>query len=122
MHSTFGEHLKSLRIAQRITLREFCERNHIDPGNYSRLERGRFPAPRRPDILEKYALALGLSRGTDDWLEFFDKAAVSRGHLPSDLLEDEELLQKLPVLFRTLRGTPIPPEKLDDLIDEVRRS
>ncbi len=122
MHSTFGEHLKSLRIAQRITLREFCERHGFDPGNYSRLERGRFPAPQREDILEKYALALGISRGTDDWLEFFDKAAVSRGHLPSDLLEDEELLQKLPVLFRTLRGLPIPAEKLDDLIEEVRRS
>jgi transcriptional regulator with XRE-family HTH domain len=119
---TFGQFVKSLRIERRQTLRDFCATNGIDPGNWSRLERGRFAAPHGDEILQKYASALGISRGTDQWIEFFDLAAVSRGQLPSDLLADEELLEKLPALFRTLRGTPVAPEKLDDLIDDVRRS
>jgi hypothetical protein len=57
-------------------------------------------------LLEKYAGALGLERGSDDWLKLFDLAAASRGQLPKDLLSDEELLEKLPALFRTLRGRP----------------
>ncbi len=89
---------------------------------YSRLERGLFPPPQKEDLLEKYATALGLKRGSDGWLEFFDLAAASKDEIPKDLLADEEILDKLPVLFRTLRGSPIPVDKLDKLIDKIRRS
>jgi transcriptional regulator with XRE-family HTH domain len=121
MNNSFGKLLKDLRLKKGITLREFCQSNRIDPGNYSRLERGRFPAPGEK-ILERYAKALGLVRGSDDWLDFFDVAAASRGEIPSDLLSDSEVVKKLPVVFRTLRGSPIPPEKMDDFIEEIRRS
>jgi transcriptional regulator with XRE-family HTH domain len=117
----FGEYIKRLRIAQRKTLRDFCVENGFDPGNYSRLERGRFPAPQKQEILEKYAAALGLKRGSDEWMEFFDTAAASRGEIPPDLLEDKELLDKLPMLFRTLRATPVSAEKLAKLVEEVRK-
>lgn len=122
MHTnTFGNMLKRLRAQQGITLREFCHQNGFDPGNYSRLERGIFPAPQREDLLKKYAVALGLKRGSDEWLEFFDVAAAARGQLPKDLVADEEVLGKLPVLFRTLRGNPVRIEDLDRLVDLVRR-
>jgi hypothetical protein len=39
--------------------------------------------------------------------------------LPKDLLSDEEVVEKLPVLFRTLRGTPVRADK-DELIEKVR--
>jgi transcriptional regulator with XRE-family HTH domain len=120
--SAFANLLKKLRVATGLTLREFCQRNGIDPGNYSRLERGRFLAPESPDILERYAVALGLRRGTDDWLEFFDAAAASRGKIPQDLLSDDKLVEKLPVLFRTLRGHRLDEEKLDALAEKIRRS
>ncbi len=81
-----------------------------------------YPPPQNPELLEKYATALGLVRGSDEWLEFFDVAAAERGELPPDLLSDEELVEKLPVLFRTLRGQPVPPEKLDELVERIRRS
>jgi transcriptional regulator with XRE-family HTH domain len=122
MSNAFGKHLKKLRIEKGLTLREFCQANGLDAGNYSRLERGLFPPPQKDSLLAKYATALGLRRGSDEWLEFFDLAAATRGQLPKDLLSDEELLEKLPVLFRTLRGSPVPLEKLDDLIDKVRRT
>lgn len=103
-------------------MREFCLRHGLDPGNYSRLERGLFPAPQKAELLAKYAGALGLTRGSDDWIEFFDVAAASRGEIPRDLLSDEELVSKLPALFRTIRGKPISAEQLDDFIEQVRRA
>lgn len=120
--TAFGNLLKTLRQKTGKTMREFCLEHGIDPGNYSRLERGMFPPPQREDLLEKYATALGLVRGSDDWLEFFDLAAACRGQLPKDLLTDEELLEKLPVLFRTLRGSPVSPDKLNELVDKIRRA
>ena len=117
----FGKYIKSLRTRKQQTLREFCLEHGIDPGNYSRIERGRFPAPQKQETLERYATALGLARGSDEWIEFFDVAAASRGEIPSDLLKDEELLQKLPMLFRTLRATPVEDSKLDKLVEEIRK-
>jgi transcriptional regulator with XRE-family HTH domain len=122
MSNKFGELMKKLRMDKRLTLRDFCHANGFDPGNYSRLERGLFPPPQREDLLEKYATALGLQRGTDEWLNFFDIAATVRGEIPRDLLSDKEIVDKLPILFRTLRGRPIPPEKLDDLVEKIRSS
>jgi transcriptional regulator with XRE-family HTH domain len=117
----FGEYIKKLRLAQGVTLRDFCLKHGFDPGNYSRLERGRFPAPHKQDSLEKYAVAFGLKRGSDEWMEFFDTAAASRGEIPEDLLDAPAVLGRLPMLFRTLRCTPIDDEKLDKLIEELRR-
>jgi transcriptional regulator with XRE-family HTH domain len=128
--TAFGALLKRLRVKRAITLREFCKRSGFDPGNYSRLERGLFGPPQDRSKLEQYARALGLSPGEDDWLEFFDTAAASRGEIPQDLLSDEEVVEKLPLLFRTLRAKPVfrtlrakpvSPEKLDELVEQIRR-
>lgn len=117
----FGEYLKELRRKKGMTLREFCLANGIDPGNYSRLERGVFAPPQKEEILERYATALGVARGSDQWFEFFDLAAAARGEIPKDLRSDEEVLAKLPLLFRTLRGSLLPPEKLDELVERLRK-
>jgi len=119
--NAFGSLLRKLRAKRALTLREFCLRNQFDPGNYSRLERGLYPPPQSHEQLEKYARALGLTEGSDEWLEFFDVAAATRGEIPRDLLSDAELVEKLPVLFRTLRGQPVSPEKLDQLAELIRR-
>jgi transcriptional regulator with XRE-family HTH domain len=118
----FGQLLKSLRQRTGKTMRDFCLENKFDPGNYSRLERGMYPPPQREELLEKYAIALGLARGSDEWIEFFDTAAACRGEVPKDLLADKELLQKLPVLFRTLRGSPVAADQLQELIEKIRRA
>ncbi|CAN5288142.1 hypothetical protein BH18GEM1_BH18GEM1_02780 [soil metagenome] len=121
MSHAFGEFFgKVRRECLRLRLREFCARKGLDPGNMSRLERGKTPPPRNRKVLEKYAQALELKKGSDDWYTFFDLAAASRGELPEDLAADEEILGKLPVLFRSLRGDRIGDEKLNDLIDLIR--
>lgn len=121
MTTKFGQLLKDLRLRKKLTLREFCARSGIDAGNYSRIERGLFPPPQKEEILSKYATALGLKRGSDEWIEFFDVATVARGEIPRDLLNDEEVVNKLPILFRTLRGSPIPTDKMDDLVEIIRK-
>ena len=58
--------------------------------------------------------------GTDEWLDYFDLAAQERGRIPQHLLDDAELAQKLPILFRSLSGRPVPEEQLDELVDLLR--
>ena len=119
----FGELLKEFRLGGGWSLREFCSVNGFDAGNYSKLERGRFAAPDSDERVEAYARALGLNEGSDRWFSLFDAAAAERGRLPSDFLNDEETIDKLPALFRTIRseqqGDGID---LDDLIKRIRRS
>lgn len=120
--SAFGKFIKSVRISNGRTLRDHCADNGIDPGNYSRLERGLYPPPQKQELLEKYATALGIKEGTDQWMEFFDLASAAKGEIPKDLLSDSDLVEKLPLLFRTLRAEAVSNDKLDELIDKVRRS
>ena len=119
---TFGEYLKQLRISRGVTLRAFCQEHGFDPGNYSRLERGLLPPPHGEEKLTEYAVALGLERGSDEWYELFDRAAATNGQITQDLYDDERILERLPILFRTLRDSAVDPAKLDELIEKIRRS
>lgn len=121
MAATFGSFFKEIRTRKGWSLRPFCEANGYDPGNISRLERGVFPPPESPQKLREYAKALALKEGSEEWIEFFDRAAAARGQLPADLQSDEKLVSHLPVLFRTLRGKKVTPEKLDQLAELIRR-
>jgi transcriptional regulator with XRE-family HTH domain len=122
MSNKFSAMLKRLRLAKNVTLREFCLNNGFDPGNYSKLERGHFPPPDNRELLEKYARALEIKEGSLEWFEFFDLAAIEKGRIPDDILSDTEVVDKLPVLLRTMRGNPLSPEQLDKLIEKIRRS
>ena len=116
----FGELFKKLRLATGVTLREFCLKNSLDPGNLSRLERGVVSPPQSREKLEEYAKLLGLKKGSDDWYQFFDLAAAESGRFPEDVLSDDRVVAKLPVLFRTLRGQKVTDEELDQLVRQIR--
>jgi transcriptional regulator with XRE-family HTH domain len=118
---TFGEFIKSRRIELGVSLRAFCEKNGYDPGNHSKLERGILNPPNDEAFMEKLAAAFSLKRETGDWFDFHNYAAVARKQIPKDLLDDAEVADKLPVLFRTLQGEPLAAEKMDDLIEFIRR-
>jgi len=104
-----------------LTLREFCRRAECDPANISRVERGLMPPPRSEKILEKYAAALGLTKGSDEWYQLFDLAAAEHGMLPADLMSDKELVAALPTFFRTLRGQKPTREEMIRLAEKIRR-
>lgn len=118
----FGDMFKELRIARRVTLRAFCLEHGLDPGNTSKLERGRLAPPDSDQALAQYADWLGLENGSEERTRFFDLAKAERGRIPADLLEDEELVEKLPVLFRMIRGTKPYNDGLDDLIEKIRKA
>src|SRR5438105_3228262 len=113
----FGEFIKQIRERQRLGLREFCLENGYDPSNWSKIERGVLPPPRDEDTLRTWAQHLGLKQGSEDWLKFFDYAAVDSGRIPDYVLQDEKLVAQLPVFFRTLSGQKPSREDLQKLLD-----
>lgn len=116
----FGEFFKLRRIAIKKTLRQFCSENGLDPGNISKLERGLLPPPQSREKLEEYAGYLKIKKGSDDWYTFFDLAAAETGRIPEDIMTKEKIEDKLPILFRTLRGQKVSDENLEKLIKILR--
>jgi transcriptional regulator with XRE-family HTH domain len=116
----FGEYVKELRLKKNLTLRDFCKKFNHDPSNWSKMERGKFPPPNDEKTLRDWAKQLGLKKDEADWYKYFDLAALEKGKIPQDILNDEELIQALPVFFRTLRGQKPSKEELKDLAEILR--
>ena len=119
--NSFGSFFKEKRIGLSLTLRQFCEKHNLDAGNISKMERGILPPPKTEDVLKKYAKLLNLKEGTDDWYLFFDLAAAETGRFPKELME-KDVLKRMPLLFRTIRGKKLTKEKLDKLIRIIKES
>lgn len=119
---SFGELVKELRISQNKTLRQFCLDHGHDPSNWSKIERGVNRPPNDEATLARWARQLGLKQGTEGWQDFMDQAAIARGQLPKAVLNDEELLAKLPVFFRSIRGAELGEKELDDLIQKIKEA
>lgn len=116
----FGGYFEQLRQAQGLTLRMFCKKAACDPANISRMERGMIPPPKGREILEKYAKALNLVEGSDEWYQFFDLAAADQGIVPQDIMADAELVKVLPVVFRTLREQKPIKTEMEKLAKIIR--
>jgi transcriptional regulator with XRE-family HTH domain len=118
----FGQLFKRLRVEKRMTLREFCLKNHYDPGNISKLERGRLAPPQSDEKLKGYARALGIREGSDQEREFIDLGQACAGQIPDEIMSDEELVAHLPLFLRTVKGKRLSEETLNELIEVIRRS
>lgn len=121
-YERFGEFFKKIRQKTGLALRQFCLKYELDPGNISKIERGMAAPPSSHKILEKYASRLGIIESSDEWYEFFDLAASCSGKLPPDVMNNTQLVEKLPLVFRTLRGQKVDVNKLDELADLIRRT
>lgn len=117
---TFGIFIKNLRAQKAISLREFCRLTMQDPSNWSKIERDVIPPPKSKLVLNSIATALDLEPGTDSFNTLFDLAAIS--FIPKELLEEESILESLPVFFRTVRGEPPTEKELKELIELIRKS
>ena len=67
-------------------------------------------------VLARIASALELKKGAREYESLMDLAAAAKGRVPQDLLSDEEVAARLPILFRTLRSKPLSGEQLEKLI------
>lgn len=67
------------------------------------------------------ARQLGLKQGSDDWLKFFDYAAVDSGRILDYILKNEQLVAQLPFFFRAISGQkPSPREDREKLLALIR--
>lgn len=118
--SLFGPFLKKKRIKLGMTLRQFCLENNLDPGNISKLERGILPPPTDAEKLGRYAKVLKIKEGSNDWYEFFDLAHASGRRIPEEILSNKDLVSKLPLVFRTLRGQKLTKDQLNKLAEKLK--
>ena len=116
----FGEAFRARRRGLGLTLREFCRRTGLDPGNVSRLERGRLAPPADRAKLEEYARHLDLDEGSDAWTEFVDLGQVCAGAIPDEVMDDEALVKKLPLVFRTCSGRAPTRKQVERLVEILR--
>jgi transcriptional regulator with XRE-family HTH domain len=120
-YQTFGDFFKVRRIALRKTLRNFCQEYELDPGNISKIERGKTSPPASQETLKKYAEYLEINPDSPEWEHFFDLAAAYSGRIPKDI-QDAETLARLPIFFRTIRDKKFSEEKLDQFFEKIKES
>lgn len=110
----FGEFVKNYRIKQKMTLREFCRINKLDPSNWSKIERGILSPPKSRQVLTSIAKSLNMTAGSEDFQTLLDLAAISQ--IPAHLVSDQTILDKLPIFFRTLRGEKPTRKELEKIL------
>jgi len=121
--ATFGEMLREKRKELRLGLREFAQRAELDPGNLSKIERGRLGAPQTASMLDRICLALELDLDAEEAVALRDQAAAENGQIPEEILSDEAVMARMarmPVLLRTVHNKQLGPEQLDRLIEMIR--
>ena len=120
--TAFGEAFKRRRVELRLTLRAFCRKTGMNPGNVSRLERGLLAPPADEQKLAEYARLLEIPEGSRKWKEFIELGMVCAGHIPDKVMADDELVKHLPLLFRTCTGRKPTREQLEEVIDAIRKA
>ncbi len=118
----FGKLVKKLRSEQRLGLREFCIAVDCDPSNWSKVERGILPPPQDETFLNRIAVILKLSENSKERHLLFDYAAIDAGKIPQYVLDDAELVKRLPVFFRTATGKKPTTEELERLAEILKHS
>lgn len=119
--SDFGSIFKKFRASTGLSLRKYCEKFDLDAAQISRMERGLLPAPKDKVKLEFYAKSLGIKENSKDWKAFLDSASVSNKSVV-DEIKSPALIEKLPIFLRTIDNKNLDNEKLDKLLELIRKS
>jgi transcriptional regulator with XRE-family HTH domain len=117
MKSLFANFIRDKRIAAGLTLREFCRSIGFDASNWSKIERGLLTPPQSKNVLDEIASTLAIREGSQEYKEMLDLAALSA--IPEGLIESE-ILDQLPVFFRTVRGEKPSEEELSELVKKIK--
>jgi transcriptional regulator with XRE-family HTH domain len=116
----FGDMLRERRKELRLGLREFALKAELDPGNLSKIERGRLGAPQSEEVLERISRALEYESGSDEAQTLLDLATAETGRIPPEILDDQEVMVRMPLLLRTVHNKQLSPEELDRLIELIK--
>jgi transcriptional regulator with XRE-family HTH domain len=118
----FGTFVKNKRVEADLTLREFCRRTGEDASNWSKIEREKMTPPKDHEKLERIAVVLGIDMNSDEWNNLVDYATVDNGTIPEYIRTDREVLNALPLFFRTVGSEKPTTEELHELIRHLRES
>jgi transcriptional regulator with XRE-family HTH domain len=118
----FGEFFRNKRLELGMTLRAFCEKYNLDPGNISKLERNILSPSLDNDTLVGYASALKIKRNSEEWVLFHDLAHTAKGQIPQDVLDNPQSDRILPLFFQTARGKKLTKKQLKELTDLLNES
>jgi len=121
MAKSFGEFVKEKRLNQDLSLRKFCEKLNYDPSNWSKIERGLLQAPNDFDLLTDICSILNLEKGSEDWYDFFDLAAISQKQIPHYIINDPKILEMLPAFYRAAASSELSDEKMAKLIELLKK-
>ena len=118
MNKPYGEKLKDLRIAAKLTLREFAKKIGGDPGNWSKIERGLMRPPSDAATYKQLRRVLGIP---DETVNELLSVAQAMKILPCQFSESE-LMQYMPVLLRRANGEPLSKEDADRLVKWIKKT
>lgn len=116
----FGSFVKEKRLEAELSLREFCRRTGEDASNWSKIEREIMPPPKDRDRLERIAAALNITIESGEWNNLVDYADIDSGTIPEYIRSDREVLDALPLFFRTVGSEKPTTEELKELILHLR--
>ena len=119
----FGSFVREKRLAKGLGLREFCAAVPIDCSYWSKVERELVSPPQTDEMFRKVVDALGLVPNSKDWNELKQRAVMGAGRLPESVMNDKELLECLPIVFRPNgAGRVLSRKELVNLADKIRNS
>jgi transcriptional regulator with XRE-family HTH domain len=118
----FGNFIKQERLALGLSLRRFCQKLELDPSNWSKVERGILPPPKDEVFLERLAGLLQIEVGSPKWQELSDLAHVDRGEIPEYVMQDQELVELLPILFRTIDSIKPTRKEIIQLLESIKEA
>ena len=119
MQNTFGGLVTARRAELRLTLRDCAIRAGIDPGNLSKIERGRLAPPQDAGLLARLVEALEL-KGSEEGQRLIDVAAVQNGRIPTDIVQNAALVGALPILLRTVNNRQLDETQVARLLEMIR--
>jgi len=119
MKPSFANFIRKKRVDAGLTLREFCRITGIDASNWSKIERGLLTPPQSKTVLNEIGEVLKIKTGSEDYKEMLDLAALSA--IPEGLIEPE-ILEQLPVFFRTVRGEKPSEKELSELLKKIKKA
>lgn len=104
-NAEFGQYLRSVRQAKKISIRQLAKAVSKTPTYISDIEKGNNKPPER-ELLDRIILALQLEEFPDIRNRLYDLAAKERKDVPADikeyLMENESILK----IIRTAKESP----------------
>ncbi|MFC1485900.1 helix-turn-helix domain-containing protein [Candidatus Latescibacterota bacterium] len=116
----FGRFVKECRLKADLSLREFCRMTGEDASNWSKVERELLAPPTNVKKLRTIAQALNIKQDSEEWNNFIDYSALDNGRIPPYVKSDKEIMNALPVFFRTVGSVKPTTNELHEFIHYLR--